>query len=54
MKEKIQEKINRLSGWVFGAGGNDHIVMEAGSNAVHGGAGIDVITLGDGDDKVFT
>ena len=41
------------SGWFFGAGGNDTITIESGSNTIHGGNGDDVITLGDGDDKVF-
>ena len=42
-----------LSGWFFGAGGDDTITIESGRNTVHGGAGNDVITLGDGDDKVY-
>ena len=41
------------SGWFFGAGGNDTITIESGSNTIHAGNGDDVITLGDGDDKVF-
>ena len=41
------------SGWFFGAGGNDTITIESGSNTIHGGNGDDVITLGDGDDKVY-
>ena len=41
------------SGWFFGAGGNDTITIESGSNTIHGGNGDDVITLGAGNDKVF-
>ena len=41
------------SGWFFGAGGNDTITIESGSNTIHGGNGDDVITLGAGDDKVY-
>ena len=37
-----------LSGWVFGAGGDDRIVMETGNNTIHGGTGNDIITLGMG------
>jgi len=41
------------SGWFFGAGGNDTITIESGSNTIHGGNGDDVITLGAGNDKVY-
>ena len=44
---------NPYTGWFFGAGGNDTIVVPTGSNTIHAGNGDDVITLGDGDDKVF-
>ena len=46
-------EVQGLSGWFFGAGGNDTITIESGNNTIHGGAGNDVITLGDGDDKVY-
>jgi hypothetical protein len=45
--------VSAQSGWFFGAGGNDTITIESGSNTIHGGNGDDVITLGAGDDKVF-
>ena len=45
--------VSAQSGSFFGAGGNDTITIESGSNTIHGGNGDDVITLGDGNDKVY-